>query len=72
MLEKLRIGRFSGSYKRRNAAELAREKKLPTIGVTVLFLDDSLNTFVIEVSSRESIDGQTNELLFWNFFLFCL
>lgn len=50
MLEKLRIGRFSGSYKRRNATELAREKKLPTIGVTVLFLDDSLNTFVIEVS----------------------
>lgn len=51
MLEKLRIGRFSGSYKTRNATELAREKKVPTIGVTVLFLDDSLNTFVIEVSS---------------------
>lgn len=51
MLEKLRIGRLSGSYKTRNATELAREKKVPTIGVTVLFLDDSLNTFVIEVSS---------------------
>lgn len=51
MLEKLRIGRFSGSYKTRNATELAREKKVPTIGVTVLFLDDSLNTFVVEVSS---------------------
>lgn len=50
MLEKLRIGRFSSSYKTRNATELAREKKVPTIGVTVLFLDDSINTFTVEVS----------------------
>lgn len=50
MLEKLRIGRLSGSIKTRNAAELAREKKVSTIGVTVLFLDDTINTFVIDVS----------------------
>ncbi|XP_037034336.1 tyrosine-protein phosphatase non-receptor type 4-like isoform X2 [Bradysia coprophila] len=52
MLEKLRIGRFSSSYKTRNAAELAREKKVPTIGVTVLFLDDSINTFTVEKRAK--------------------
>lgn len=49
MLERLRFGGFSGSYKIRNTGELAREKKSQTTGITVLFLDDTTHTFQIEV-----------------------
>lgn len=49
MLERVRLGGFSGTYKIRNA-ELARDKKIQTIGVSVLFLDDSIHTFQVEVS----------------------
>lgn len=48
MLERVRLGGFSGTYKIRNA-ELARDKKIQTIGVSVLFLDDCTHTFQIEV-----------------------
>ena len=48
MLERLRLGGFSGTYRIRSA-ELAREKKQRTINVTVLFLDDSTHTFQIQV-----------------------
>lgn len=51
MLDRVRLGGFSGSYKIRNPAELARDKKIQTIGVAVQFLDDSLHTFQIEVST---------------------
>lgn len=51
MLDRVRLGGFSGSYKIRNSAELARDKKIQTIGVAVQFLDDTLHTFQIEVIS---------------------
>lgn len=50
MLERVRLGGFSGTYSLRSA-ELARDRKNRTIGVTVLFLDDSTQTFQIDVSS---------------------
>lgn len=49
MLERVRLGGFSGTYKIRNA-ELARDKKIQTIGVSVLFLDDSTHIFQVEVN----------------------
>lgn len=53
MLERLRLGGLSGTYRSRSA-ELARDKKPRTISVTVLFLDDSTYTFHIEVSQNVS------------------
>lgn len=49
MLERVRLGGFSGTYSLRSA-ELARDRKNRTIGVTVLFLDDSTQIFQIDVS----------------------
>lgn len=49
MLERVRLGGFSGTYSLRSA-ELARDRKNRTIGVTVLFLDDSTHIFQIDVS----------------------
>ena len=54
MLERVRLGGFSGTYKLRNA-ELARDKKKQTIGVSILFLDDCTHIFYIEVRLTTSI-----------------
>lgn len=51
MLERLRLGGLSGTYRSRSA-ELARDKKPRTISVTVLFLDDSTYTFHIEKRAK--------------------
>jgi tyrosine-protein phosphatase non-receptor type 4 len=48
MLDRIRIGGFSGTYRIRNA-ELARDRKQRTINVSVLFLDDTQHVFQIEV-----------------------
>lgn len=53
MLERVRLGGFSGTYRIRSA-ELARDRKLRTINVSVLFLDDSTHTFHIEKRSKGS------------------
>lgn len=49
MLERIRFGGFSGTYKIRKA-ELARDKKTQTFAVVVLFLDDTTHTFQVEVN----------------------
>ncbi|XP_053682953.1 tyrosine-protein phosphatase non-receptor type 4 [Sabethes cyaneus] len=51
MLERVRLGGFSGSYKVRSA-ELARDKKVQTKAVTVLFLDESTHTFQLEKKAK--------------------
>lgn len=57
MLERVRIGGFSGTYKVRSA-ELARDKKTAsspattTKAVTVLFLDDTTHTFQLEKKAK--------------------
>lgn len=58
MLERVRIGGFSGTYKVRSA-ELARDKKAAsspaastTKAVTVLFLDDTTHTFQLEKKAK--------------------
>lgn len=51
MLDRLRLGGLSGTYRIRSA-ELARDKKQRTISITVLFLDDSTNTFQIKKRSK--------------------
>lgn len=56
MLERVRLGGFSGTYKIRNA-ELARDKKIHTILVAVLFLDDCTHTFEIEVRKLKIRDS---------------
>lgn len=53
MLERVRIGGFSGTYKVRSA-ELARDKKAQTKAVTVLFLDESTHTFQLEKKAKGS------------------
>ncbi|XP_055609256.1 tyrosine-protein phosphatase non-receptor type 4 [Uranotaenia lowii] len=53
MLERVRIGGFSGTYKVRSA-ELARDRKTQTKSVTVLFLDDSTQTFQLEKKAKGS------------------
>ncbi|XP_055627036.1 tyrosine-protein phosphatase non-receptor type 4 [Toxorhynchites rutilus septentrionalis] len=51
MLERIRIGGFSGTYKVRSA-ELARDKKTQTKAVTVLFLDESTYTFQLDKKAK--------------------
>lgn len=53
MLERVRIGGFSGSYKVRSA-ELARDRNTQTKPVTVLFLDESTHTFQLERKAKGS------------------
>lgn len=48
MLDRVRLRGSRGSYNLR-IAELARDRKNRTISVTVLFLDDSIHTFQIDV-----------------------
>lgn len=52
MLERVRFGGFSGTYRIRSA-ELARDRKVRTLNVSVLFLDDTSKTFQIEVGNCE-------------------
>ncbi|XP_058830925.1 tyrosine-protein phosphatase non-receptor type 4 [Topomyia yanbarensis] len=51
MLERIRLSGFSGSYKVRSA-ELARDRKVQTKAVTVLFLDESTHTFQLEKKAK--------------------
>lgn len=53
MLERVRIGGLSGTYKVRSA-ELARDKKSQTKSVTVLFLDETSHTFQLEKKAKGS------------------
>lgn len=53
MLERVRIGGLSGTYKVRSA-ELARDKKSQTKAVTVLFLDETTHTFQLEKKAKGS------------------
>ncbi|XP_058168479.1 LOW QUALITY PROTEIN: tyrosine-protein phosphatase non-receptor type 4 [Anopheles ziemanni] len=51
MLERVRFGGFSGTYKVRGA-ELARDRKTQTKPVTVLFLDESTHTFHLDKRAK--------------------
>uniref|UniRef100_A0A182NK51 protein-tyrosine-phosphatase n=1 Tax=Anopheles dirus TaxID=7168 RepID=A0A182NK51_9DIPT len=51
MLERVRFGGFSGTYKVRGA-ELARDRKTQTKPVTVLFLDESTHTFQLDKRAK--------------------
>ncbi|XP_035787382.1 tyrosine-protein phosphatase non-receptor type 4-like [Anopheles albimanus] len=51
MLERVRFGGFSGTYKVRSA-ELARDRKTQTKPVTVLFLDESTHTFHLDKRAK--------------------
>jgi hypothetical protein len=61
MFERVRFGGFSGTY--RIDGELARDRKIKTLNVSVLFLDDSSKTFQIEVS-QDIETGRKREILF--------
>lgn len=53
MLERVRLGGFSGTYRLRNS-ELARDRKKSNVNVTVIFLDDTVHVFHIEKRSKGS------------------
>ncbi|XP_058055013.1 tyrosine-protein phosphatase non-receptor type 4 [Anopheles bellator] len=60
MLERVRFGGFSGTYKVRSA-ELARDRKAQTKPVTVLFLDESTHTFHLDKRAK---GGELLELVY--------